>query len=110
MIAQRGNEYYAALTEQAKTDARLQNIDLKTRLEFIGQRLLPEMKAAVALLNQKYPGVLQYLTHNSARKLTTKLAQAQDPAMMLSEKGEPSHKKRKRKVKAKAKKTGKGNR
>lgn len=72
-ITKKGTEYYQALEEQAQSDARLANVDLKTRLQFVGQRLLPEMQSAVRLLNEKYPGVLKYLTGNDAKSISKRI-------------------------------------
>ena len=100
-IALKGDEYFKALTEQSKSDPRLAALDLKTKLHFIGERLLPEMKASVDLLNAKYPHLLGFINGSSARKIAKHVAKSDE--VDLDGFDEPV-KRRKRKASKKSKK------
>ena len=94
-MALKSDEYFKSLTDQAKFDPRLAAFNLKTKLNFIEERLLPEMKAFVVLLNAKYPHLFSFINGSSVRKIVKHVTK--------SDKMDP----RKKKASKKFKKSGK---
>jgi hypothetical protein len=61
MIDQKRTAYLAELNKAADSDERLKNLDDKTKLTFVAQRLIPEINASASLIREKYPGAIEFL-------------------------------------------------